>query len=340
MLFLVYHMIFPCLISVIVAYSFNPLVVKFEKHKIPRLYSVIFIIFVLLLALVLVIMFVLPIIYVQITSVLNFLISQAPSLNLKAIPSVLEFLNIKVGDGLFDLLSENLAKNCGNYMSYSINAFGIVVNFIVQALSSSFGLIHALSLVVVIPTMFFYMLRDWPLIIVKISELVPVLYKEKVTDFFLKVDFIIFNYLKGQANICVIMVAFYSIGLSVIGLKHPIAIGILAGTLTFIPYIGPLIYTTVGFFSAIAQFSWWFKSAAVLLLFSVGQLIDANILVPLLIGKKVHMHPGVVILGITTCASYFGLIGILFFIPIIAIFNVSIKYVVDVYLQSEFYKGS
>ncbi len=338
-LFLVYPMIFPCLISIVVAYLFNPLVVKFEKHKIPRLYSVIFIIFVLLLVLVLIVTFVLPIIYVQITSILNFLISKAPFLNLKGISSALEFLNIKVGDGLFDHLSENLVKNCGDYISYSINAFGIIGNFIVQVLSSSFNLIHVVSLVVIIPVMFFYILRDWPLIIIKISELVPVPYKEKVAVFFSKVDFIILNYLKGQVNICVVMMAFYSIGLSIIGLKHPVAIGILSGILTFIPYIGPLIYTIIGFLSAIAQFSGWFKSAAVLALFSVEQLIDANILIPLLIGKKVHIYPAVIILGVTTCASYFGLIGILLFIPIIAIINVSIRYAIDIYLQSEFYKG-
>lgn len=102
MLFLMRPMIFPCLISIVIAYLFNPLVVKFEKYRIPRSCSVIFIILVLLIAFILVITFVLPIIYVQITSILNFLVSKVPSLKLKVIPSVLEFLNIKIEDSLFD----------------------------------------------------------------------------------------------------------------------------------------------------------------------------------------------------------------------------------------------
>ncbi|MDM8335728.1 AI-2E family transporter [Wolbachia pipientis] len=338
-LFLVLPMIFPCLISIVAAYLFNPLVVKFEKYKIPRLYSVIFIIFILLMVFVFAVTFVLPIVYAQITSILNFIVSKAPSLNLKIIPSVLEFLNVKIGDGLFDHSSRNLAENYGDYISYFINAFGIASNFVIQVLSSSFSLVHTVSLVVITPVMFFYILRDWPLIVAKVSKLVPVPYREEVADYFSKVDFIVSNYLKGQANVCIIMMVFYSVGLSIIGLKYPVAIGILSGTLTFIPYIGSLLYTTVGFLSAVTQFSGWLESIAVLLLFGVGQLMDANILVPLLIGKKVHIHPAVIILGITMCASCFGFIGVLLFVPIIAIFTVSVGCAINRYLKSEFYKN-
>lgn len=133
-LFLVRPMIFPYLISIVVAYLFNLLVVKFEEYGIPCLYSVIFIILVLLMIFVLAVTFVLPIIYVQFTSILNFLVSKTPSLNLKVIPSVLEFLNIKTEDGLLDHLSESLAKNYSDYVSYFINAFDITSNFIIQSI--------------------------------------------------------------------------------------------------------------------------------------------------------------------------------------------------------------
>ncbi|WP_375316566.1 AI-2E family transporter [Wolbachia endosymbiont (group A) of Colletes cunicularius] len=339
MLFLMRPMVFPCLMSIVIAYLFNPLVVKFEKYRIPRSCSVIFIILVLLIAFILVITFVLPIIYVQITSILNFLVSKVPSLKLKVIPSVLEFLNIKIEDSLFDHLSKNLAENYSDYVSYFINALDIASNFIIQVLSSSFSLIHTVSLMVITPVVFFYILRDWPLIIEKANKLIPVSYREKVANYFSKVDFIISNYLKGQVNVCIVMMVFYSVSLSIIGLKHSIVIGILSGILTFIPYVGPLLYTIIGFLSAITQFSEWFESAAVLLLFGVGQLIDSNILVPLLIGKKVHIHPTVIILGITICASYFGFTGILLFIPIIAMFNVSVEYAINKYFKSELYKN-
>ncbi|MGL9758605.1 MAG: AI-2E family transporter [Wolbachia sp.] len=342
-LFLMRPMIFPCLISIVIAYLFNPLVVKFEKYRIPRLCSVIFIILVLLIAFILVIAYVLPIIYVQITSILNFLnegiVSKMPSFKLKVIPSVLEFLNIKIENSLFDHLSKNLAENYSGYISYFMNALDIASNFIIQVLSSSFSLIHTVSLMVITPVVFFYILRDWPVIIEKANKLIPIPHREKVANYFSKVDFIISNYLKGQVNVCIVMMVFYSVSLSIIGLKHSIVIGILSGVLTFIPYVGPLLYTIIGFLSAITQFSGWFESAAVLLSFSVGQLIDSNILVPLLIGKKVHIHPAVIILGITICASYFGFMGILLFIPIIAMFNVSVEYAINKYFKSDIYKN-
>lgn len=338
-LFLMRPMIVPCLISVFIAYLFNPLVVKFEKYRIPRPCSVVFIILALLIAFLLAITFVLPIIYVQITSILNFLVNKVPSLKLEVIPSVLEFLNIKTDDSLLDHLSKDLAENYSDYISYFINAFNIASDFTIQVLSSSFSLIYMASLIAIIPVVFFYVLRDWLLITEKVSRLIPIPYREKITNYLSKVDFIISNYLKGQINVCIVMMVFYSVGLSIIGLQHSIVIGILSGTLTFIPYVGPLLYTIIGVLSAIAQFSGWFESITVLLLFSVGQLIDSNILVPLLIGKKIHIHPTIIILGIITCTSYFGFIGILFFIPIIAILSVLAEYIVNKYFESELYNN-
>ncbi|WP_349967728.1 AI-2E family transporter [Wolbachia endosymbiont of Armadillidium arcangelii] len=338
-LFLIRPMVVPCLISVFVAHLFNPLVTKFEKCRIPRSCSVIFIILALLIAFILAITFVLPIVYVQITLILNFLVNKVPSLKLKVIPSVLEFLNIKTEDSLFDHLSKNLVENYSDYISYFINALSMGSNLIIQVLSSSFSLIYMASLIAITLVVFFYMLRDWPLIVEKAKKLIPISYREKAADYFSKVDFIISNYLKGQLNVCIVMMIFYSVSLSIIGLKHSVAIGILSGTLTFIPYIGPLLYTIIGFLSAITQFSGWFESAAVLLLFSVGQLIDSSILVPLLIGKKVHIHPTIIIFGVVICTSYFGFIGILFFIPIIAMFSVLVEYTVNKYFESELYKN-
>ncbi|WP_353287115.1 AI-2E family transporter [Wolbachia endosymbiont (group B) of Gerris lacustris] len=338
-LFLMRPMIVPCLISVFVAYLFNPLVIKFEKYRIPRSCSVVFITLALLIAFILIITFILPIIYFQITLILNFLVNKVPSLKLKVIPSVLEFLNIKTEDSLFDHLSKNLVENYSDYISYFINALNMGSNLIIQVLSSSFSLIYMASLIAITLVVFFYVLRDWPLIVEKASKLIPIPYRKKAADYFSKVDFIISNYLKGQLNVCIVMMIFYSMGLSIIRLKHSVAIGILSGTLTFIPYIGPLLYTIIGFLSAITQFSGWFESAAVLLLFSIGQLIDSSILVPLLIGKKVHIHPTIIILGVVICTSYFGSIGILFFIPIIAIFSVLVEYTIDKYFESELYKN-
>ena len=338
-LFLMRPMIFPCLISIIAAYLFDPLVVRLEKYKIPRVYSVILIILILLIIFILVITFILPITYFQITSILNLIVSKVPALQTKVIPILLEFFNIKTDDNLPSYLSKNLAENYSDYVSYFMDAFKFASSFTIQILSSSFSFIHIVSLMVITPIMFFYILRDWPSIIEKAHGLIPIPYKEKVADYFAKVDFIISNYLRGQVNVCIAMMVFYSIGLGILGLKHSVTIGVLSGALTFIPYIGPLLYTTIGFFSAVTQFNEWFESITVLLLFFIGQLVDSNILVPLLIGRKVHIHPAVIILGITLCASYFGFIGILIFIPTIAMLHVLVEFVINKYFKSEFYKN-
>ncbi|MGL9733185.1 MAG: AI-2E family transporter [Wolbachia sp.] len=208
-LLLMCPIIFLYLISIVVVYLFNPLVVKFEKYKILTPIFCNFYNICLLMIFVLVVTFVLPIVYVQITSILNFLVSKVFSLNLKVIPSVLEFFNIiKREDDLLDRLSESLAKNYSDYISYFVNAFDIISNFIIQVLNLSFSLINTLPLVVITLMMFFYLLRDWSLFITKISKLISISYREEIVDYFLKMNFIISNYLKGQENICIFMMIF------------------------------------------------------------------------------------------------------------------------------------
>ncbi|OEY87161.1 AI-2E family transporter [Wolbachia pipientis] len=322
--------IFPCLVASLAAYLFNPLVHRLEKFKIPRLYSVIVITFLLIVIFILTIILILPVICVQITSILDFLVKNMPLLQSTLISPLLELFNIRTD---IDHFSEDILKN---YATYLIDALKVANNFMLEILSSS---VNFISLMVIAPVIFFYTLRDWPLIIEKINKLIPIPYKKNVTNFFVKVDSTIFTYLKGRMNVCIFMMIFYSITLSILRLKHAIVIGVLAGALTFIPYIGPLIYSTIGFLSAVAQFSEWLESIIVLLLFLTGQLIDSYILTPLLIGKKINIHPAIIILGITICASYFGLIGILLFIPIVSIFIVSIELMVNKYRKSEFYRS-
>ncbi|MBV0899749.1 MAG: AI-2E family transporter [Wolbachia endosymbiont of Fragariocoptes setiger] len=337
-LFLMHPIIFPCITSIVIAYLFNPLVLKLEKYKLPRLYSVILIMFILSTILILIIILVLPVIYVQIINIIDFLGNKIPLLKNKVIPYLLEFCDMKFDNNLFSQLSKNLTDNYDDYLIYIINAFKVISNFLTHILSSSFSLVHTMSLLVITPIIFFYVLRDLPFFIEKMNNLIPIPYRKEVKDYFLKVDFIISNYLRGQVNICIIMMIFYSVGLNIIGLKHSIAMGVLSGILTFVPYMGSLLYSTIGFLSAITQFSEWVKILSVLVLFLVGQIIDANILVPFLIGRKVHMHPVTIILGIALCTSYFGFIGILLFIPIIAIINVSLSIAFNKYCQSLFYK--
>ncbi|OEY87174.1 AI-2E family transporter [Wolbachia pipientis] len=327
---LLHPIIFPCLIASIAAYLLNPLVSRLEKFKISRLYSVILVTFLLLLIFILSITLVLPIICAQVTSILDFLIKKVPSLESILILPILEFFNINLDINYF---FEEIFKS---YTTYLIDALKVVNNLMLGVLSSSLNFI---SLIVITPVIFFYVLRDWPSIIEQVNKLIPIPYKKNVAYFFVKVDSMIFSYLKGQINVCIIMMIFYSITLSILKLKHAIVIAILSGTLTFVPYIGPLIYSTIGFLSAITQFSGWFESIIVLLLFLTGQLLDSYILTPLLIGKKINIHPAIIIFGITICASYFGFIGILLFIPIVSIFIVSTELVVNKYRKSEFYKS-
>ncbi|MGL9733184.1 MAG: hypothetical protein ACR5KW_04215 [Wolbachia sp.] len=98
---------------------------------------------------------------------------------------------------------------------------------------------------------------------------------------------------------------FYYIDFNIIELKHSVAIGILSGVLTFISCIRPLLYTIVRFLNSVSFFNECFKSTAVLVLFGIRKLMDANIFLPLLKEKKVHIYQAVIVLGVIVYVSYF-----------------------------------
>lgn len=133
-----------------------------------------------------------------------------------------------------------------------MNVLDIASNFIIQVLSLSF---NTVSLMVITPVVFFYILRDWPLIIEKSNKLIPIPYRGKIADYCFKVDFIISNYLKGQVNACIVMMIFYSVSLSIIGLKHSIVIGKFIRNVKVHTFCRAIIIYQYWFLSAITQFS-------------------------------------------------------------------------------------
>ena len=131
----------------------------------------------------------------------------------------------------------------------------------------------------------------------------------------------------------------YAVGLSAVGLNLGILIGLIAGLLTFVPYLGPASIVVFGGTAALVQFGDWQHLAGVAVVFTVGQIIESYWLTPKLVGDRIGLHPMAVIFAVMAGGSLFGFLGMLLALPVAAVVNVLLRYAQERYRQSRLYAG-
>jgi predicted PurR-regulated permease PerM len=145
---------------------------------------------------------------------------------------------------------------------------------------------------------------------------------------------------RGQATVCIVLGTFYAIGLSLIGLNFGALIGITAGFLSFIPYVGSLTGLILSVGVAIVQFWPDFKWVlATLGVFAFGQFVEGNILSPKLVGASVGLHPVWLMFALLAFGTLFGFVGLLLAVPLAAAVGVVARHGLKRYLASPLYHG-
>jgi len=320
--YLVRSVITPFVVSAVIAYFLDPLVDKIEyKLKLSRLNSSLVVMAIFLLVLVLVSLVIFPLIYDQIINILQNFPQYLTFLSDQLYPKIVQFFakyNIKIENDFFSLLKNNNIFN---------NSNALIEKIIISTVGSTTFLINFLSLLFIMPILVFYLLRDWNLIVKKISNILPPKYAKEINYVFLLIDKSLSSYARGQIMVCLILAFFYSIALSVLQLNHGLSIGIITGLLSFVPYIGFGLGLVIGMLDGIMQWGLdLFKITLVATIFLIGQFIESNFLTPSLIGKKVELHPLWIIFGIFFFGTLFGFTGIFLSVPLTAISAVLIKY--------------
>ena len=148
------------------------------------------------------------------------------------------------------------------------------------------------------------------------------------------------GFVRGQGTLCLVLGVIYAVGLTLTGLNFGILIGLFAGLISFIPYVGSLVGLVLAVGVAFVQF-WpdWTMVAAVAGVFFVGQFIEGNILQPRLVGKSVGLHPVWLMFALFAFGALFGFVGLLIAVPAAAAVAVLVRFAIARYLESPLYKG-
>ncbi len=218
---------------------------------------------------------------------------------------------------------------------------GAMLAFLASALSrvigSGFAIFNVLTLVVVTPVVAFYLLRDWPGVVGRIDGWLPRRYAAVLRAQAREVDRILSAWLRGQALCCLILALFYATALSLAGLDLGLIVGLSAGLLSFIPYVGSITGAVTAIGLACAQFTTWTGVLMVAGVFVLGQLLEGYVIYPRFLGDRVELHAVWVIFALFAGGAAFGFLGVLLAVPVAAVIGVLCRFWLHRYLQSSLY---
>jgi len=193
---------------------------------------------------------------------------------------------------------------------------------------------------ILIPVVTFYLLRDWDLLVRGIHDLLPRSMEAETSKLAIEVDGVLGAFFRGQLMVMLALGVMYSIGLSVVGIELAILIGMGAGLLSIVPYLGSIIGVMIAAGVAVFQFQDVFHLLMVLLVFIVGQSAEGMYLTPKLVGDRIGLHPVAVIFAVLAGGQLFGFLGILLALPVAAALNVLVRHAHHKYRQSDLYNLS
>jgi predicted PurR-regulated permease PerM len=330
-LFLIRSVLLPFVLGMFAAYFLDPAADKLEKLGLSRTMSTLLIIVTFFLSIILLSVLVVPVVGSQFSGLVAALPEYISALERDYAQDVASWVG-----GMPMLQAEDLKSAASDFA-------GIVLKFGEQFASGIFqsgvAMLNVLSLLLITPVVAFYLLRDWDELVQRVDRLLPRQSAHIIREQLAIINTMMAGFIRGQLNVCLLIGCYYAIGLSLVGLKFGIVIGLMTGLLVILPYVGALFGTLTGLAVAFFQFQTYEEIGMVMCVFLLGQLIEGYLLTPRLVGERVGLHPVWVIFGMLAGASLFGFVGVLLAVPVTAVIGVLIRFAISRYLESGYYTG-
>jgi len=183
-----------------------------------------------------------------------------------------------------------------------------------------------------IPILTFYLLRDWDSIVGKFGALIPQKQRPTVFKLARETDDVLGAFLRGQIMVMIALAVIYSLGLGLVGLEYAIAIGVVAGLVSFVPYLGFVFGIGLAGLTVALEPDPLLRLVGVVATFSIAQFIEGSFLTPKLVGDKIGLHPVIVIFAVAAGGQLFGFFGILLALPVAAVLSVMVRFLYSQYL--------
>ncbi len=331
LLVLFQEILLPFVAGFAVAYFLDPVADRLERFGLSRTIATTIITTAFIVVIVLFLIFAVPLLQGQIIEFLENLPQYFQAARGWAEPMIEKWAN-KIEPGQADRAEAVIEK-------FSERAAQFVLGIIGNVWAGGMALVNLFALIVITPVVTFYLLRDWDAIVERVNSWLPRSHAETIRGQVKLMDSTLSGFVRGTGMVCIILSVFYAGTLSAAGLNFGVAIGLAAGIISFVPYLGSLGGLIVCVGLACLQFDEVWRIGVIAGIFVVGQIGEGMFLTPKLVGDRIRLHPVWVIFAVLGGGTLFGFVGMMVALPVAALLGVIIRFGVDKYLESDTYQG-
>lgn len=326
------EVLLPFVAGMVLAYFLDPVADRLQRLGLSRIMATAIILIAFVIVLVIAFMIIVPVLASQLSDFAE----KVPEY-LSRLQQLITSFDPQWLERRFGVKPDDLREGLNSLLSSGV---GFLTTIFQSIWSSGIALFGIVSLFVVTPVVAFYMLLDWDRMVAVVDSWVPRDYVHTVRELASDINSATAGFVRGQGTLCLVLGIFYAVGLTVIGLNFGILIGLFAGLISFIPYVGSLVGLFLSLGVATVQFwpdwTWIGVTAAV---FFAGQFLEGNILQPRLVGKSIGLHPVWLMFALVAFGALFGFVGLLIAVPSAAAIGVLVRFAISRYLESPLYRG-
>jgi predicted PurR-regulated permease PerM len=322
----------PFLVGMVIAYALNPIAERLVARGLSRTLASALVVATLVVVMTAALILLVPLLAAQVQQ----LIANAPA-ELERMRETIEgFARDRLGHRFPEVkqgIDRAVGEIGGNWASI---AAGLAKSVWAQGLA----LVNFMSLLLITPLVVFYLLVDWHPMLGKLNGWLPRDHETTIRRLSTEINDAVAAFIRGQGLVCLVLGGFYALGLTLVGLKYGLLVGICTGIASFVPIVGWALGLIAALVLAALQFGPAPAALAqVVFVFAAGQVMDAAVLSPKLVGEKVGLHPVWLMVALFVFSYLFGFTGVLVAVPVAAAVGVLVRFALEVYLSSSIYRG-
>ena len=307
----------PVACGAVIYYLVKPIYDYLLNKKVPKGIAILLVMVGVIVIFIMIITSLVPIIQKQLLD----LVSQLPYYYQIISEQVEKFMQT----GFFETIQEQFNKINTDFIQSITERLNGILNFTFSGIGSVVGIIGDIVITIMtMPVILYYLLKDGNKVIPFVTRMFPTRSQHKISVMLNEMNQQVSSYIRGQITVAICVGFTYIIGYTLIGLPYGVTIGMIAGLLTIIPYLGSLIVLTpaliIGFVTNPTL------ALHVFLVFVIEQLIESRVLQPLILGSSLKMHPVTILIILLAAGKMFGLVGLLIAVPVYAVVKVFITH--------------
>ena len=323
----------PFFVATVLAYLGDPLVNRLVKFKIPRTLAAIIVFFLIVIIILFLPLLIIPLLGKQLAIFIEKIPAIIQWLEQVLIPWLSYYTGVDVGTLDIGAMKSALTSHW-QQAGRVAQTVGVVIT------QSGIAIVGSTLKFLIVSVVTFYLLRDWDVVILNVKSLFPRAVAATLNRLFKECDEVLSAFFRGQLLVMLALAAIYSLGLWIAGLQIALLVGILAGLLSVVPYLGVVIGVMVSMIAAFMQCHEWIHPVYMLVVFVIGNIIETSILTPWLVGNKIGLHPVAVIFAVLAGGQLFGFMGVLLALPVAAVLMVILRHLQHQYLKSDLYDAT